>query len=197
MAIRKFQDPTVLSRWATAALWAYIAARTLLALRLLVVRPGASPIELFNFVYWVSFALCPLLILPWIYRTNANAHLFAPGMTISPGWAVGWFFIPIANLVMPFRGVDETWRASQQAAGRPDQARSTLVRWWWGLWLANNFATNTAIITEADTSYAGPLAHFFNLVAAALGIAGSILLIQLMSRLNQAQLIASRGSVFA
>jgi hypothetical protein len=197
MSMRRFQDPTVLSRWATAALCAYIAARALLALRLLVVNPGAQPVHLFNFLYWVSLILCPLLILPWIYRTNANGHRFSREISISPGWAVGWFFIPVANLVMPFRGVNETWKASQRAAGRPEAARSAPVRWWWGLWLAGNVATNVAVVTGADTSYAGPFAHFFNLVAAALGIAGSLVLIQLMSRLNRAQLIAARGSIFA
>ncbi len=39
----------------------------------------------------------------WVYRVNAN--LREAGLTelrYSPGWAVGSFFVPLANLVVPF-----------------------------------------------------------------------------------------------
>ena len=28
-------------------------------------------------------------------------------MTISAGWAIGWFFVPFANLVMPYQAMKE------------------------------------------------------------------------------------------
>lgn len=39
----------------------------------------------------------------WVYRSNVLAHaLGASKMTYSPGWSVGWFFIPIVNLFKPY-----------------------------------------------------------------------------------------------
>jgi hypothetical protein len=198
MSMANFQDPTGLGRAATIALCAYMAFRALMAIWLLIVMPGAQPVAFLGIGYLVSLLACYILVACWIYRANANAHLFGGSeMTISPGWSVGWFFVPFANLVMPFRGVNETWQASQRAAGRFDNLESPLLGWWWGLWIANNIAANIAVYLGGDTSYAGPELHFFNLVAASLGIAGSLILIQLMSRLNGAQLDAARGSVFA
>ncbi len=44
-----------------------------------------------------------VLFLIWVYRANRNAHcLGAEGMEYSPGWSVGWFFVPVACLVMPY-----------------------------------------------------------------------------------------------
>jgi len=194
----KFQDPTGLSRWATIMLCAYMALLAIETIRLLIVRPGAPAFGLVVVFYPIALVLCAILILCWVYRASANAHLFGTGgMTITPGWSVGWFFIPIANLVMPFRGVDEAWRASQKAAGRDAEARSPVVRWWWGLWLLNNIVTSIVLVTGGGETYASPGLHFLNLIATALGIAASLVLIRLMSSLNRAQLIASRGSVFA
>lgn len=196
--MRNYRDPTGLRRAATVALCAYILFRTLAALRLLVVMPGAEPIAFIAFGDLIALNACYILVACWIYRANANAHVFAGNeMTISPGWSVGWFFIPFANLVMPFRGVNETWQASQKAAGGYAAMRSPLVGWWWGLWIANNILANLAYFLDADTTYARPELHFLNLVAAAVGVAGSLVLIQLMASLDRAQRVASRGSVFA
>src|SRR5262249_29946861 len=44
-----------------------------------------------------------IALLVWVYRANRNARaLGAEGLAYSPGWSVGWFFVPLANLVMPY-----------------------------------------------------------------------------------------------
>jgi hypothetical protein len=197
MSMTNFRDPTGLGRAATVALCAYIAFRTLSAIWLLIVMPGAQPVAFLAIGHLVALLACYILVACWIYRANANAHLFGSEMSITPGWSVGWFFIPFANLVMPFRGVSETWQQSHKAAGRYDAASSPLVGWWWGLWIANNIVSNIVVFLGGDTTYAGPVAHFFNLAAVALGVAGSLVLIQMMHSLNRAQLVASHGNVFA
>jgi hypothetical protein len=193
-----FRDPTGLRRAATVALCAYVAFRSLIAIWLLIVMPAAQPIAFLAFGYLVSLYASYILAACWIYRANANAHLFDDGeMTISPGWSVGWFFIPVANLVFPFRAMKEAWEASNRAAGRHAALKSPLVGWWWGLWIANNIGAGLTYFLEAQMTYASPERHFFNLVATAIGAAGALVFIQLMSRLDAAQLTASRGGVFA
>ena len=50
----------------------------------------------------------------WIYHASSNAHATSRiGLVISPGWAVGWFFIPFANFVMPYQAMREIWAASE------------------------------------------------------------------------------------
>jgi hypothetical protein len=78
----------------------------------------------------------------WIYRAYANlSYLQVRGLQYSPGWAVGFFFIPILNLFRPCQVVQEMWRASDPEAAGPDQMAwqyrpgSALVGLWWALWI--------------------------------------------------------------
>src|SRR5918997_1098797 len=63
----------------------------------------------------VRIALVVAFLL-WLHRASKNlAALGNPKSRIeyTPGWAVGWFFIPFANLVMPYRAVREVWVKSE------------------------------------------------------------------------------------
>jgi hypothetical protein len=75
-----------------------------------------------------------IAFLVWVYRANRNARaLGAEGMTYSPGWSMGWFFVPLANLVMPYRVLRELWKASTPGAGaywRHAPVSSILGVWW-------------------------------------------------------------------
>jgi hypothetical protein len=75
-----------------------------------------------------------ILFLMWVYRANRNARaLGAEGMAYSPGWSVGWFFVPVAGMIMPYFVLREIWKTS---AGdrRSDWSRvpvSPLLGVWW------------------------------------------------------------------
>src|SRR5262249_39937269 len=44
------------------------------------------------------FVITAIAFLIWFHRAHRNAaHLGAKGLTFTPAWAVGWFFIPIMN----------------------------------------------------------------------------------------------------
>ncbi len=74
--------------------------------------------------------------LRWIYRANKNLHsLSSDPMIFSPGWAVGWYFIPIANLFKPYQAMKEIWVVAQRGAAQD----ASLVGWWWFLWIVSNF----------------------------------------------------------
>jgi phage FluMu protein Com len=85
--------------------------------------------------------------LMWLYRSYANlTALGAQGLAFSPGWTVGYFFIPIVNLFRPYQVLQETWKGSD-----PDYASTNSMAWkaapgsalvglWWALWLISNVA---------------------------------------------------------
>jgi hypothetical protein len=79
----------------------------------------------------------------WIYRASANLRSFgASRLPTSPGWAVGWYFIPFANLLKPFQAMSEIWRASTAPLEWEQAATPPLLRLWWALWLVNGFLGN-------------------------------------------------------
>ncbi len=54
-----------------------------------------------------------IAFLKWIYRAYKNIKGFgAEGLRFSPGWAVGYYFIPILSLIRPVQVMSEIWRAS-------------------------------------------------------------------------------------
>jgi len=80
-----------------------------------------------------------VLFFMWVYRANLNCHGFnAQGMQFTPGWSVGWFFIPFANLFKPYQVIKEIWHVSddpQEWEKNQYSKSSTLPALWWGLWL--------------------------------------------------------------
>lgn len=91
-----------------------------------------------------------ILFLVWLYRVHRNLPaLGVRRAKYSPGWAVGWFFVPIVNLVLPYDVVKELWKDSNPDAGMSDaffeqhpeatrqySSKSSLIGFWWGCWIA-------------------------------------------------------------
>ena len=69
-----------------------------------------------------------ILLCVWVYRAHVALRRAGSTTTLSPGLAVGGWFIPFANLVLPFVAVRDAVRLGKSAAG-------TLVTVWWPLWL--------------------------------------------------------------
>lgn len=76
-------------------------------------------------------------------RATRNARVLGSPMSMSPGWAVGYFFIPIMNLWKPYQAMKEIWQGSD-----PDPAVDALrvrvpalIPWWWGTYLGHWLGT--------------------------------------------------------
>jgi hypothetical protein len=83
---------------------------------------------------WV-IAAAIIVWLIWQHRAHANLRALGVGeLKYTPGWAVAWWLIPFANVVMPFLTMRELWKASDPEAGSIDWvARRTtaLLGFWW------------------------------------------------------------------
>jgi hypothetical protein len=75
-----------------------------------------------------------ILFLMWVYRFSRNTRALGVGrMAYTPGWAVGWFFVPVASLWMPFRVFNELWQTNQAESNDNWQRTpvSPLLGTWW------------------------------------------------------------------
>ena len=73
----------------------------------------------------------------WLHRAVANARALGRPTEFTPGWAVGWWFVPLANVVRPYQIV----RSLMDELGAPDNRP---VLWWWGSYLAAGIFANFA-----------------------------------------------------
>lgn len=81
------------------------------------------------------------MFLAWLWRAAKNQQaLGRRPERLGPGWAIGGWFVPVANLAIPVLVVQDLWRGSDATIDRDDPRwriadRSWLVGWWWGLLL--------------------------------------------------------------
>ncbi len=99
--------------------------------------------------------LTVVLFCLWLYRATTNLTVLRNRpLEMSPGWAVGSFFVPGLNFFSPYKGLKQLY---QGATGRQDGS----VGLWWGFFIAGLvgailsalFATEGSMNAEAATGW--------------------------------------------
>ncbi|MGU3391605.1 DUF4328 domain-containing protein [Sphingomonas sp. M1A8_2b] len=149
-----------------------------------------------SLAYSVSTVAAGCVVLRWVYLTNRNAHALYPAMTVTPGWAVAWFFIPIAGLWKPFDGVRQTWQASADPKAPDTVPIPALLRWWWGLWVVTSIMGNIeySLSSRANTVEGMIGANLFTLATLPVDIGLAIALTTMMRRPSQMQRDVAGGA---
>jgi hypothetical protein len=94
-----------------------------------------------------------IVFLRWVYRAYKNIQGFgAEGLRFSPGWAVGYYFIPFLSLIRPAQVMSEIWRVSQDPQNWMRRRGSWLVGTWWALFLSYSVATQVSLELALDGS---------------------------------------------
>lgn len=132
----------------------------------------------------------------WLYRAADNLRAFNPWnrTDYSPGWAVGSFFIPFVNLVVPYRAVREVW---QKSATPDDLLVSTpgppaTFPIWWLFWLLASFAGNASMRASFDERVPESTATIISIVASALFIVASLCAYMVVDAIDNKQEEAAR-----
>ena len=100
---------------------------------------GAANDQREAFVSGVAFLLLIATFIVfgrWIVLAHRNlTGLGARYVEFTPGWAVGWFFIPVASLWKPYQAMRMLWRYSC-SVNRPEiQETHVVLPVWWTLWI--------------------------------------------------------------
>ena len=91
-----------------------------------------------------------MIFLRWTYLANRNVRsLGADALEFTPGWTVGWYFVPIAFLWKPYQALKETFKASHPdfTENWKQAPRPAIVPLWWTLWILTSFVGLTLIRT--------------------------------------------------
>ena len=123
------------------------------------------------------FVSC-ISVLVWVYTSNKNLQNAAKPMTISPGWSVGWYFIPFANWWKPYEAMREIVQHSQNASGYQQMAGKRLIGIWWLSFVLNGFLGYAAGISilNAKNPETFAFATKIGLFSAMLSLFASILI---------------------
>jgi|SRR2546421_7317235 len=80
----------------------------------------------------------------WLHRAVANARSLSVQTAATPGWSVGWWFIPFANLVKPYQILRSLFDGLVSGSGR-------IVGFWWGCYLLAGLVGNFAALQRPET----------------------------------------------
>lgn len=90
--------------------------------------------------------------LAWVYYCARNVLVFGRDeLGVSPLAAVGWNFVPIAGLIVPFFTHRRVWDASAKEQGTGGKAGIRLIGAWWWTWVT--FLIVGAVSAFAPESY--------------------------------------------
>jgi hypothetical protein len=138
--------------------------------------PGGSVLALlgvtacFGLIYTVVTVVGIVFYMMWQHRAFWNARAFGNETKFSPGWSVGWWFIPFANLVMAGLVLRDLWRVS---AGRGSPNGLPVLIW--GVLLGQVVLAITAAVMSNVAMVQGNRSLY--LAGSAVGIVNSLLAI--------------------
>lgn len=196
------------ARLAKAALWAFVAVavmtgvgEVLEATAIIDTTTGVDGLTLAVALTYIGFSavflICVVLVARWIHRAHANLRdAGVDGLEFTPGWAVGWYFIPFANLFKPFQAMRELWTASHAEVDRFGGEAPSEVKWWWGAWISGNILSSVStriLLMGEGGANSLTIGNAIGAVSTALILFAAVLLIKLIDGVTSAQ----RGGVTA
>ena len=135
------------------------------------------------------FLVSGFLCLRWIHRMSHNARVRAAYMQYTPGWSIGWYFVPIAYWWKPYQAMKEIWGESEKQAGAQGVNGGVLLGWWWTLWIATSVISNASFRLSMRSSSAETLlaVNTIDLTSNLLEIPLAIVFIMMVRKLTAMQ----------
>lgn len=133
------------------SMWSCLAGNEIVGVPFDFMRPreaGEPGVDLVQVSSLLTYLFSAIVIAMFFHRANKNARALGGdyhGVTITPGWTVGWFVVPIAQWWKPFQAIKEIWGASQPGL-------SGILPLWWGLWLLMSIGGRVLSKLDAETA---------------------------------------------
>lgn len=103
--------------------------------------------------YLVLFAISAFTFILWFRRAYFNLGV-RTSINHGEGWAAGAWFVPIMNLIRPYRIMEELYKKTTSLINIKTTAvvesNITLLGFWWGLWIFTNFASRILMRKSQD-----------------------------------------------
>jgi hypothetical protein len=187
---------------ATSVLWVFAAVSVLTvggealeAAGIADIGTGAGPLVmalgLIYLAYTVTFVAAVVVVAMWIHRAHANLHdAGVDGLEFTPGWAVGWYFVPFANLLKPFQAMRELWTMSHGETDRFGAEAPSEVKAWWAAWIVGNILSTVStriLISGGGGASSITVGNTVGAAGTAVIVLAAVLLAKVIAGVTQAQ----------
>jgi hypothetical protein len=113
------------------------------------------PVSISALLYILTWLVSGVVSLFWIYGAARNVKALRPTLDLTPGWAVGWFFVPFANLVKPCTVMGDIAVSSKGPVDGRYPKPSSLILLWWLPNIFGNIITSIAGRFQDDETLVG------------------------------------------
>src|SRR5262245_43297579 len=151
---------------------------------------------IFNLLVFIATVVVFLI---WEHRANSNLRpLGVPRPEFSSRWAVGSWFVPFLNLVVPFQIVRYIWRKSDPDAVKANEGSASwnyygadefTLKALWGFWIATvivgRFSERISFRAKELSEYT--LASWTGILASALSVIAALLAISVVRSVTARQ----------
>ena len=152
----------------------------------LLASPESEPLllgsGLVGILLFFTYVATVVFYLRWLHLAVRTVKTRGQDVGVTPGWAVGWWFIPFANLVKPYHTVRALVAAS---GGEPAVARAR-VGLWWAAWIIGNVLSNIETrlnLSDIDGAQSG--GTFVGVFSSLFGVLGAWLCIGVIRRVGE------------
>ena len=120
----------------------------------MTILPSLIVIGVLVLCHWVVYIITAIIFLDWVKRVNTNLRaLSGEEMRFTPGWSIGWYFVPFMNIYKPYQVMKELWRVVHKQEIQSDFVVSC---WWFFCVFAAIFgrmSNRTIRVAEQDGNY--------------------------------------------
>jgi hypothetical protein len=143
-----------------------------------------------SIVYLGIFVATVIFSSVWIYRSSWNARQIQPSeKRITPGWAIGWYFVPFLSLWKPYQAAVQCLNSSEDPQGAIDRSAPGFFQAWWFLWVVSSVGGNLSFRLSNKAVSADDIRSvaLLDLGLAPLSIITTLLFIRVIKTITQAQ----------
>ncbi len=152
-------------------------------------------IDASNVVQLAIYVVGGVLFIVWFHRAYGN--LGALGVRRPrrrSGWAIGGWFVPFMNLVVPKQLANDIWRSGDPELDAGDahwgsRPVSGVVHLWWALWILSgvSFRYSTTSMSAADTFDGLHASIVADAVCQVFGVAAAVAAVWVVKRASERQ----------
>jgi hypothetical protein len=146
-----------------------------LALGVGLIGLGMLAVTIFGMPVWVW----------WHWRAGSNLVALGIRHEHGPGAHAGWWFVPFANLVMPYRTMSELYASSANGPDDEYQVADSFPLWW-GAWLVSNVLTNISFRLSMRTNLV-EASLVLDCIAEPLSIVATLLYVRYVRKISAGQ----------
>jgi hypothetical protein len=116
------------------------------------IRADDARVDLVNAIGLALFICTAAAFITWTFVEYRRLDGTRVDKRYGNGWAIGGWFVPIANWFIPYRVMADIWAGSVHRLGGRESPSTNgqamrgvgVVRMWWGLWLASAVLARTS-----------------------------------------------------